>query len=130
MKKEHIELVQGKAGIELPVSTGNWVLLKEQGYSPVQSLVAAVGACGAYVYQAILTNSKIPHTFARVMIEYTRDTERLSEPVNKIEMVFDVTVAPELQARATRSIKLIAQNCPVMQSLDPAIEVSEKVNFL
>lgn len=41
-----IKLVQGKEGIELPYETGNWVLLKEQGYSPVEMLVASVAACG------------------------------------------------------------------------------------
>ncbi|MBP1039772.1 OsmC family protein [Vagococcus sp. BWB3-3] len=130
MSKNQIELIQGEKGMELPLEAGNWVLLKDYGYSPVQSLVAAVGACGAYVYQSILTNSKIPFTFEKVLIEYTRDAERQSEPVKKIEMVFDVKVAPELQDRATRGIKLIAKNCPVMQSLDPAIEVIETVNFI
>lgn len=130
MSKNELELIQGEKGMELPLAAGNWVLLKEEGYSPVQSLVAAVGACGAYVYQSILANSKIPHTFEKVMIEYTRDSERQSEPVKTIELVLTVKVAPELQDRATRGIKLIAKNCPVMQSLDPAIEVSERVNFI
>lgn len=130
MSENQIELIQGEKGMELPVATGNWVLLRDYGYSPVQSLVAAVGACGAYVYQSILTNSKIDYTFERVQINYERDEERKSEPVKKISPTFDVHVAPEQQERAVRALKLIAVNCPVIQSLDPSIEVLEKVEFI
>lgn len=130
MNEYSIELIQGKEGMELPVSSGNWVLLKDQGYSPVQSLVASVGACGAYVYQAVLENSKIPYVFERVKINYIRDAERKSEPVKQIDLIFEVSIASELQERAIRSLKLVAPNCPVMQSIDPKIEVTETVRFI
>ncbi|MGX6979415.1 OsmC family protein [Vagococcus elongatus] len=130
MSEHTLELIQGDEGLELPVDSGNWVMLRDFGYSPVQSLVAAVGACGAYVYQSILFNSKVPYTFEKVIIDYTRDTERPSKPVDKIEMTFYLSVAPEFQDKATRSLRLIGRNCPVIQSLDPKIHVTETVSFV
>ncbi|MBO0476241.1 OsmC family protein [Vagococcus sp. DIV0080] len=129
MTMDKLQLVQGKEGMELPVESGNWVLLREKGYSPVQSMVAAVGACGAYVYQSILESSRIDYTFDRVEIVYERDEAIKSEPVKKIELQFFVSVADDKQERATRGLKLISKHCPVIQSLNPAIEVIETVVF-
>ena len=129
MSQDRIELVQGQTGIELPLAAGNWVMLREEGYSPVQSLVAAVGACGAYVYQSVLEKSRIPFTFERATADYSRDVEKATEPVKSISLTFYVSVAPELQERAERALKLVSKNCPVIQSLNPAIEVVEHVVF-
>ena len=130
MGYEVIELVQGKTGIEIPLASGNWVMLREEGYSPVQSLAAAVGACGAYVYQSVLNNSKVPYKFQRVTVNYKRDEERQSQPLKEIEIIFYVEIAADLQERALRAAKLIGPNCPVMQSLDPQIKISEVVEFI
>lgn len=130
MTMDKIELVQGEKGMELPVETGNWIILRDGGYSPVQSMVAAVGACGAYVYQSILESSRIDYTFSKVEINYERDTEVKSEPVKSIAINFYLTVDEEKQGRAERSLKLIAKHCPVMQSLDPKIIVTETATFI
>ena len=34
MTMDKIKLVQGTKGMELPLDTGNWVMLREEGYSP------------------------------------------------------------------------------------------------
>lgn len=131
MKQENLVLVQGAKGMELPFETGNWVLLKgEEGYSPVETLAACVGACGAYVYQSILKNSKIDYQFEKVHVTYKRDETKKSEPLSMVSLVFDIRVAEEDQGKAERGLKMIGAHCPVMQSLDPTIEISEIVNFL
>ncbi|MEG0254631.1 MAG: OsmC family protein [Vagococcus sp.] len=130
MTTDKIELVQGEKGMELPVETGNWIILREGGYSPVQSMVGAVGACGAYVYQSILDSSRIDYTFSKVEINYERDSTIKSEPVKSIEINFYLSVDEKNQGRAERSLKLIGKHCPVMQSLDPKISVVEKATFI
>lgn len=130
MSKDKITLVKGSKGLELPVDSGNWIMLREEGYSPVQSLVAAVGACGAYVYQSVLESSRIEFTFDHVEINYERDESIQSQPVKMIEINFYLTVEEEKQARAERGMKLIAKHCPVIQSLNPNIQVIEKAIFI
>lgn len=130
MAIDMMTLVQGEKGIELPVESGNWVLLREEGYSPVQTMVAAVGACGAYVYQSVLESSRIPNTFDHVEITYERDEEIQSQPVKKIELYFYLTVEEDKRERAERGLKLIAKHCPVIQSLNPNIKVIEKAIFI
>lgn len=106
------------------------MLLKEEGYSPIQMLVASVAGCGAYVYQSILNKSNISYTFKAVSVKYTRNQENKSKPIESIDMTFEVKVADEDQERARRALKLISKNCPVIQSLDPTISVSETIKFI
>ena len=130
MSQETLELVQGTKGMELPLAQGNWVLLREEGYSPVQSLVASTGACGAYVYQSVLENSKIPYTFHKVTMTYERDMEQAPNPISAISMTFHVSVEESLQERATRALRLVSKHCPVIQSLNPTIDIEELVEFI
>ncbi len=130
MTVDKIELIQGLNGMELEVESGNWLMLRDGGYSPVQSMVAAVGACGAYVFQSILESSRIDNTFKKVEISYVRDTGIKSEPIKSIEINFYLTVAEKNQDRAKRSMTLIGKHCPVMQSLDPNIEIIEVATFI
>lgn len=130
MSVETITLIQGNDKIELPREDGNWVLAREVGYSPVQMLVSAVAACGGYVYQSVLDNSHIPYTFEKIEVSYTRNEERQAQPVQSIAITFFVEISDELHEKAERCVKLVSKNCPVIQSLDPAIEVTEKVKFI
>ncbi|WP_242542893.1 OsmC family protein [Vagococcus fluvialis] len=102
MATDKITLVQGDKGMELPVESGNWVL----------------------------ESSRIDYTFDHVEVNYERDEEIQSQPVKKIEISFYLTVEEEKQARAERGMKLIAKHCPVIQSLNPSIEVIEKAIFI
>ena len=53
-------VLNSQAGnFELPRPEDNWILKADQGYSPVQMVAAATTACGGYVYQEILTNSRM-----------------------------------------------------------------------
>lgn len=127
---EKMELISSEKGFELVHQNGNWLLKKELGFSPVEMLVASIGACGAYVYEKILTNSHINFTIKQVEISYERAEEKQAKPLSRVDITFSIQVAEEAQGKAERALKLIGKNCPVMQSLDPAIAVVEKVIFV
>ncbi|MBO0421907.1 OsmC family protein [Enterococcus plantarum] len=125
-----MELISGEKGFELVHDSGNWVLKKEIGFSPVEMLVASIGACGAYVYEKILTNSHIDFSIETVAISYERAEEKTAKPLSRVVIAFSIRVSDEAQGKAERALKLIGKNCPVMQSLDPAITVVENVIFV
>lgn len=127
---EKMELISSEKGFELVHQNGNWLLKKELGFSPVEMLVASIGACGAYVYEKILTNSHIDFTIKQVEISYERAEEKQAKPLSRVDITFSIQVAEDAQGKAERALKLIGKNCPVMQSLDPAIAVVEKVIFV
>lgn len=124
-----MELISGETGFELVHQSGNWILKKDIGFSPVEMLVASIGACGAYVYEKILTNSNIDFTIKNVEISYERAEEKQAKPLSRVVITFSLHVSEEHQGKAERALKLIGKNCPVMQSLDPEIAVIENVIF-
>lgn len=129
MSEHQLTIIKGPEKFELPATPENWILAYEEGYSPVQMLASAVAGCGGYVYQSILENSKIPYTFEKIDVRYTRDETKKAAPLASIALEFFVTIAPEYQERALKCVRLVSPNCPVIQSLDPAIDVSETVVF-
>lgn len=125
-----MELISGEKGFELVHERGNWLLKKDIGFSPVELLVASIGACGAYVYEKILTNSHIDFTIEKVDISYERAEDKQAKPLSRVAINFSIHVSEEAQGKAERALKLIGKNCPVMQSLDPEIVVVENVIFV
>ena len=92
-------------------------------------LVSAIGACGGYVYQSVLENSHIPFEFEKIEVTYSREVERRAQPLKQVTILFYVSVPEAFQARATRCLKLVSPNCPVIQSLAERITVEETVVF-
>ncbi|MEI5993556.1 OsmC family protein [Candidatus Enterococcus mansonii] len=125
-----MKLIPSEKGFELVHQNGNWVLKKEIGFSPVEMLVASIGACGAYVYEKILTNSHIAFAIETVEIAYERAEEKQAKPLRQVLITFFIRVGENEQGKAERALKLIGKNCPVMQSLDPEISVIEQVIFV
>ena len=107
-----------------------WILLRGEGYSPVQSLVTAAAACAGYVYISVLNNSNVPHEIEKVTVSYTQDMTKKTNPIQSIHVTIYAEIATEYHEKAQRCVKLISPNCPVIQSLDPNIEVVEQVVFL
>ncbi|OTN75796.1 hypothetical protein A5886_000872 [Enterococcus sp. 8G7_MSG3316] len=133
MTVETLTIYEGSNGsdkFEMQTPNGDWILAREQGYSPVQMLVSAVAACGGYVYRSVLENSKVDANISKIEVSYDRNPDKKAEPVSAIQINFSAKVAEADQEKAIRCLKLIAANCPVIQSLDPAIEVTETVVFI
>ena len=125
-----MELISSEKGFELVHKSGNWVLKKEIGFSPVELLVASISACGAYVYEKILTNSNIDFTIEKVDISYERAEDKQAKPLSRVAITFSIKVSEDEQGKAERALKLIGKNCPVIQSLDPEIAVVEELIFI
>lgn len=125
-----MELISSEQGIELVHQKGNWLIKKDLGFSPVELLVASVAACGAYVYERVLTNSKISFKIQHVEVSYERFENKPTKPLKEVTLIFQIEVPENQQEKATRATKLIAKNCPVMQSLDSEVTVIEKVIFV
>lgn len=87
---ERLTIIRGVEKFELQTKTARWVLAKEEGYSPVQMLVSAIGACGGYVYQSVLENSHIPFEFEKIEVTYSREVERRAQPLKQVTILFYV----------------------------------------
>lgn len=125
-----MQLIDNSGHVELIHENGNWVLLRELGFSPIQTVVAATAACSTYVYEEILGKQKIPYKMMGIDADYERNTGLETQPISKIFVHFHIRVSQKDQTKATKDLHLIPKNCPVVQSLNPSIEISETVTFV
>lgn len=125
-----LTLINGENGLELERPDQNWILLKDYGYSPVQMLVASVAACGQYVFKSILERSSIEASLKNVAVSYDVDESSKSHQVTSIAITFEVIAAPELHDKIGRTLRLVNEYCPVIQSLDPKIVIEKTIKYL
>lgn len=125
-----MELIIGENGVELVHDEGNWNLKKGVGFSPGETLVAAVAACGTYVFEGLMKGSKVPHEIVKTLVDYENDESTRVKPVKKIVIDYYVKIEEEHRARAERLVELVPKNCPIMQSINPKIEVVENIHYL
>jgi uncharacterized OsmC-like protein len=125
-----VKLIEKNGQVELVREQGNWILHRGQGFSPVQTLVATAAACSTYVYEDILNKQGIAYRIDQVDVDYERDLTRPAHPVAKITIHFTARVSRTNRVKAEKDLRLIARNCPVVQSLSPSIAVQETVTFV
>ncbi|KGL39643.1 osmotically inducible protein C [Listeria newyorkensis] len=124
-----MDIVRGTNGFDVIHENGNWQLNRDTGFSPTQATVAAVAACSGYVYDSILEKKRIDYTIENIHADFEQDQEAVVRVLKKIEVTFTLKVAPENQAKAEKALHLVKKSCPVAMSLDPKIEIIEKVIF-
>lgn len=125
-----MDLVKNGKVLELVHPTGNWTLIKEEGFSPVQITVAAVAACSGYVYQTLLEKKRIELNDLSIHTDYEQDQESAVHVLTKINVTFTVDLVDKSnQAKAEKAVHLVKDACPVAKSLDPSIEINEIVVF-
>lgn len=125
-----LKLNQGETGLELEHSNGNWILLKEQGYSPVQILVASIGACGQYVFKSVMEKSSIQGTLRNVNISYEVDEQSKSHQLTKVFIEFELQTSEENLSKANRALRLVNDYCPVIQSLNSDIIIEKTIKHI
>lgn len=125
-----MELVFGNNGVELVHQDGNWDLKAGFGFSPVETLVASVGACGMYVFQGILNGSKVDHEFVNTKVSFKVDEESRVKPVKEITIDYFMKVEEANKTKVERIMELVPKSCPVMQSLKSDITVIENIHYV
>ncbi|GAK05993.1 OsmC/Ohr family protein [Geomicrobium sp. JCM 19037] len=98
----------------------------EYGYRPYQLLVSAIAGCSISVYRKILRKRRIE--FADLIVE--ADVTRNEEPPNDVQQVhlhFTIITDDSSEEQLEKMMHVAAKNCPIVQSVTPAIEVKETI---
>lgn len=126
-----LTLTKGNKGFELQRDGNeNWVMLASDGFSPMQSVAAAIGSCGGYVFQEVLVNSKIEAMIPSIKVSYERQEDHYAKPFKSIMINFFVKTTKENENKVLSAIKLVHKYCPVMLSMHPDIKIIESVTFV
>ena len=123
---ERLTIIRGVEKFELQTKTARWVLAKEEGYSPVQMLVSAIGACGDTCINPFWKIRTFPLSLKNR--SHVSKVERRAQPLKQVTILFYVTVPEAFQEHDT-VFEACLPNCPVIQSLAERITVEETVVF-
>lgn len=100
---------------------------KGERFSPTDSVCMALATCMITTMAIKASDREIQ--FDGSTVEFTK--HMLSNPrrIGKIEVVLKLTTTPEINSAEKEYLKDIADNCPVMKSIHPSIDVSATYNW-
>ncbi len=106
-----MDLVKNGKVLELVHPNGNWTLIKEEGFSPVQITVAAVAACSGYVYQTLLEKKRIEINDLSIHTDYEQDQESAVHVLTKINVTFTVDLVDKSNEAKAEKSRAFSERC-------------------
>jgi uncharacterized OsmC-like protein len=125
-----LSMTMGEQGYEMSHDNAHWVLLKGLGYSPVQMLVASIGACGGYVLDSILDKMQIKHVMKDIEMNFDVNHDSKAKELTFVSMVFHVQLSGNDHDKTLHALTLVHKYCPVMLSLNEDIKIEKSIQFV
>ena len=126
----NLSMVMGEQGYEMSHENAHWILKKGLGYSPVQMLVASIGACGGYVLDSILDKMQLNHVMKEIDMSFEVNLESKAKELTSVSMVFYVQLEGQDYEKAQHALTLVHKYCPVMLSLNEDIKIEKSIRFI
>lgn len=126
----NLSLVMGEQGYEMSHENAHWFLKRGVGYSPVQMLVASIGACGGYVLDSILDKMQISHELKELEMSFELNQESKAKELTSVSMVFHVKLVGTEYDKVLHALTLVHKYCPVMLSLNVNIKIEKSIHFI
>nr|WP_059104033.1 OsmC family protein [Shouchella shacheensis] len=99
------------------------------GFRPFQLLVSSVAVCSAGVFRKILEKKRISYGEVDVAAEVTRNEANVNE-VTAIALHFTISGASASQETVEKALALSTKNCPIVQSVNGSIDITETIEFI
>ncbi|WP_027964161.1 OsmC family protein [Halalkalibacillus halophilus] len=100
-----------------------------QGYRPFQLMVASLAGCSALVYKRILEKQKVAYEDMTIEAEVERSDDSVRK-IEKVTLTFKVTGKDLNQEKLQKSLHTASNNCSMVQSVVPSMEVEEIVEII
>ncbi|WP_232700054.1 OsmC family protein [Brevibacillus daliensis] len=101
---------------------------REEGYKPIDLLVASIAGCSQIVFTRILEKKRISFTTLRLQVDFEQSSGG-SNPLTKVSLAYELSGENLDQDKLEKALRLVPSNCTIMQSLNPSIEVIETVTI-
>ncbi len=121
-----LELVANTNGYECQLEWGTLQIaaMPEMGYTAHQLLVASTAACGGIVFGMIAKKMRLNVTDVRIRADAIRNPGKANR-VEEIALHYTITGQDLRPGAVAQAIELAHKNCPVTQSIEEAIKVTE-----
>ena len=102
---------------------------KENGYTPLNLLIASIAGCSAIVLRTILEKKRITYNEFTIATEIVR-SEVLPKPVESIHLHYKVKAEGITQEQLEKALELAVKNCTIVQSVKDSIEIIETIELI
>lgn len=126
----NLSMIMKDQGYEMSHENAHWYLKKGLGYSPVQMLVASIGACGGYVLDSILDKMQISHELKELEMTFDVNQDSKAKELTYVGMVFYVKLSGDEYDKVLHALTLVHKYCPVMLSLNENIKIEKSIKFI
>ncbi|MEH7461359.1 OsmC family protein [Bacillus thuringiensis] len=124
-----MQLIVKRDEIITKVPYGELQIGKENGYTPLELLIASIAGCSAIVFRTILEKKRITyHEFT--METDIRRSETLSKPVESVHIHYKIKAEGITQEQLEKALKLAMKNCTIVQSVKDSIEIIETIELI
>ena len=124
-----MQLIVKRDEIITDLPYGKLQIGKENGYTPLELLIASIAGCSAMVFRTILEKKRIMyHEFT--METEIRRSETLSKPVERVHLHYKIKAEGITQEQLEKALELAMKNCTIVQSVKGSIEIIETIELL
>jgi uncharacterized OsmC-like protein len=102
---------------------------KENGYTPLNLLIASIAGCSAIVFRTILEKKRIMFDDFIIEAEIVR-SEDLPKPVESVHLHYKIKAEGITQEQLEKALELAAKNCTIVQSVKDSIQVTETIELI
>lgn len=102
---------------------------KENGYTPLELLIASIAGCSSIVFRTILEKKRITYNEFTIEAEIVR-SEVLSKPVESIHLHYKIKAEGIAQEQLEKALELAVKNCTIVQSVKDSIQVIETIELI
>ncbi|MGG2093715.1 OsmC family protein [Bacillus sp. S13(2024)] len=102
---------------------------KENGYTPLNLLIASIAGCSAIVLRTILEKKRITYNEFTIATEIVR-SEVLPKPVESIHLHYTIKAEGITQEQLEKALELAVKNCTIVQSVKDSIKITETIELI
>ncbi|SFJ55358.1 MULTISPECIES: OsmC family protein [unclassified Bacillus (in: firmicutes)] len=124
-----MQLIVKRDEIITKLPYGELQIGKENGYTPLELLIASIAGCSAIVFRTILEKKRITyHEFT--METEIRRSETLSKPLESVHLHYKIKAERITQEQLEKALELAMKNCTIVQSVKDSIEIIETIELI
>ncbi|WP_062049351.1 OsmC family protein [Bacillus sp. JCM 19034] len=97
---------------------------EQYGYRPYQLLVSSIAVCSGGVFRKVLEKKRITYENITIEADVKRNEEGVNE-VTDIALHFIIEGCPATEKQIEKSLEIARKNCPIVQSVQGSINVTE-----
>ncbi|PEZ06426.1 osmotically inducible protein C [Bacillus sp. AFS018417] len=102
---------------------------KENGYTPLELLIASIAGCSSIVFRTILEKKRITYNEFTIEADIIR-SEVLSKPVESIHLHYKIKAEGITQEQLEKALELAVKNCTIVQSVKDSIQIIETIELI